>query len=107
MQSLDAPGFPVILLITGARLRILIFPFILYASHLVNGQTIKHTKMPSSRMIRSVALLRTDVSEDCSASIIRVTKISELGTLAVISNGRTLRRTTITAISSQCTSVAS
>jgi hypothetical protein len=33
-----------------------------------------------------VALLATDVSEELSASIIKVTRISELGTLAVTSN---------------------
>jgi hypothetical protein len=37
--------------------------------------------------VMSVALVRTDVSEECITSIIRVTKISELGTtLAVTSN---------------------
>jgi hypothetical protein len=46
--------------------------------------------MASSGMLRSVALVRTDVSEDLSASIIRVTRIGELGTLAVTSNRRTL-----------------
>jgi hypothetical protein len=35
-------------------------------------------------MLRHVALVRTDVSEECSASIIRVTRICELGTLAVV-----------------------
>jgi hypothetical protein len=40
--------------------------------------------MPSSGMLRNVALLRTDVSEELSTSIIRVTRIGELGTLAVI-----------------------
>jgi hypothetical protein len=39
-------------------------------------------------MLRRVALVRTDVSEERSASIIRVTKIDELGTLAVTSNRR-------------------
>jgi hypothetical protein len=34
----------------------------------------------------------TDVSEELSAPIIRVTRIGELGTLAVTSNRRTLRR---------------
>jgi hypothetical protein len=38
--------------------------------------------MTSSGMLRHVALVRTDVSEELSASIIRVTRISELGTLA-------------------------
>jgi hypothetical protein len=48
-------------------------------------------------MLRLVALVRTDVSEELSASFMRVTKIGELGTkLAVISNGRTLRRNTVT-----------
>jgi hypothetical protein len=49
--------------------------------------------MASSRMLRLVALVRTDVSEELSASFIRVTRIGELGTtLAVTSNRRTLRR---------------
>jgi hypothetical protein len=40
--------------------------------------------MPSSGMLRRVALVRTDVSEELNASIIRVTRIGELGsTLAV------------------------
>jgi hypothetical protein len=45
-------------------------------------------------MLRRVALVRTDVSEEPIASIIRVVRIGELGTLAVSSNGRTLRRNT-------------
>jgi hypothetical protein len=46
-------------------------------------------------MLRRVALERTDVSEELSASFIRVTRIGELGTmLAVTSNRRTLRRNT-------------
>jgi hypothetical protein len=49
--------------------------------------------MASSGMLRRVALVRTDVSEELSASIIRVTRIGELGTtLAVTSNRRMLRR---------------
>jgi hypothetical protein len=44
-------------------------------------------------MLRRVALVRTDISEDLSASFIRVTRIGELGTtLAATSNRRMLRR---------------
>jgi hypothetical protein len=46
--------------------------------------------MPSSGMLRRVALVRTDVSEELSASIIRVTRIGELRTLALTSNRRAL-----------------
>jgi hypothetical protein len=43
-------------------------------------------------MLRRVAVVRTDVLEELSASIIRVTRIGELETtLAVTSNRRTLR----------------
>jgi hypothetical protein len=49
--------------------------------------------MASYGMLRRVALVRTDISEELSASIIRVTGIGELGTtLAVTSKRRTLRR---------------
>jgi hypothetical protein len=37
-------------------------------------------------MLRHVALARTDISEEFSASIIRVTRINELGILAITSN---------------------
>jgi hypothetical protein len=48
--------------------------------------------MVSSGLLRHVALVRTDVSEEPDASFIRVTKIGELGTTqAVTSNQRTLR----------------
>jgi hypothetical protein len=43
-------------------------------------------------MLRLLALVRTDVSEELSTSFIRVTRMGELGTtLAVTSNRRTLR----------------
>jgi hypothetical protein len=46
-------------------------------------------------MLRHVALARTDVSEELSASIIRVKRIDELGTtLAVTSNRDTPQRNT-------------
>jgi hypothetical protein len=52
--------------------------------------------MASSGMLRRVALVRTEASEEPSASIIRVTRIGELGTTSVV-----------TSISSQRASVAS
>jgi hypothetical protein len=51
--------------------------------------------MVSSELLRRVALVRTDVSKERIASIIRVTKIGALGTTqAATSNRRTLRRNT-------------
>jgi hypothetical protein len=47
--------------------------------------------MASSGMLRRVALVKTNVSKELSASIIRVTRIGELGTtLAVTSKRRML-----------------
>jgi hypothetical protein len=51
-------------------------------------------RMASSGMLRLEALVRTDISGESSTSIIRVTRIVELGTLAVSSNRSTLRRNT-------------
>jgi hypothetical protein len=62
--------------------------------------------MVSSRMLRRVALVKIDVSEELSASFIRMTTIGELGTtLALTSNRRMLRRNTKEALSSSETSV--
>jgi hypothetical protein len=50
-------------------------------------------RLPSYGMLRRVAPVRTDVSEERSASIKRTIRFGELGTtLAVTSNRRTLRR---------------
>jgi hypothetical protein len=44
----------------------------------------KTSRMPSSGILRCVDVVRTDVSEERSASLIRVARIDELGiTLAV------------------------
>jgi hypothetical protein len=51
--------------------------------------------MVSSGMLHHVALVRTDVLEESSASFIRVTRIGKLGTtLAATSNQRILRTNT-------------
>jgi hypothetical protein len=50
-------------------------------------------RMESCGIFRRVALVTADVSEERSASFIRVTRIGELGTtLAITSNRQTLRR---------------
>jgi hypothetical protein len=57
-----------------------------WASVSVTGDT-ELRRMASSGMLHHVALGRTDVSEELSASFIRVTRIGELETaLAVTSN---------------------
>jgi hypothetical protein len=43
--------------------------------------------MSSSGMLHRVALVRTDVSEEFIAPIMRVTRIGELGTLVTINDG--------------------
>jgi hypothetical protein len=49
--------------------------------------------MAFSEMLRRVAPVRTDVSEELIASFIRITTIGELGRIpAVTSNRRTLRQ---------------
>jgi hypothetical protein len=44
--------------------------------------------MASSGMLRRVADVRTDVSEERRASFIRVTRIGELGTPLTVTNNR-------------------
>jgi hypothetical protein len=46
--------------------------------------------MVSSGMLRRVAFVRTDVSEEPSASFIRVIKIGELGTTLAVTSDRHL-----------------
>jgi hypothetical protein len=46
--------------------------------------------MPSSGMLHRVALVRTDVSEEFSASIIRVTRIGELGIASAVTSSRSM-----------------
>jgi hypothetical protein len=56
-------------------------------------------RLASSGILRRVALVRTHVSEELSASIIRMTRIGELGTmLAVTSNGRSMHQLLVTDI---------
>jgi hypothetical protein len=43
------------------------------------------------RMLRRVALVRTNVSEECMASIIRVKIISELGTTSAVTTNRSCK----------------
>jgi hypothetical protein len=60
-------------------------------TNLTNGPSAT-SRMQSSERLRRVNLVQTDVSEERNASIIRVTRISELGTmLAVTSNRRKLQ----------------
>jgi hypothetical protein len=69
-------------------------------------QTEITRRMESSGMLRRVALVRTDVSEEPSASFIRVIRIGELGiTLAVTSNRPILVTLMKEALSSSETSV--
>jgi hypothetical protein len=66
-------------------------------------------RMVSSGMLHSVALVRTDVPEELSASFIRVTRIGELGTMLAATSNRlltplrmTLREVTLWQICKLC-----
>jgi hypothetical protein len=52
--------------------------------------------MSSSGMLRRVALVRTDVSEELSASFFRVTRVGELGTTLTASSNRRRRHSSLT-----------
>jgi hypothetical protein len=51
--------------------------------------------MAYSGMLRRVALVRTDVSEELSASFIRVTRIGKLETTLVVTSNRCMLRRNI------------
>jgi hypothetical protein len=61
---------------------------------IVIGNILIDWRMESSGMLHHVAVVRADVSDDLSASIIRATRIGEIVTLAVTSNRHTLTRAT-------------
>jgi hypothetical protein len=48
--------------------------------------TVVTIRMASSGMLRRVALVRTDVSEELSAFFMRVTRIGELGTTLAVTS---------------------
>jgi hypothetical protein len=51
--------------------------------------------MPSSGMLRRVALVGTDVSEERIAFIIKVTRICELETTLTVTSSRTTQRASV------------
>jgi hypothetical protein len=52
-------------------------------------------KNVTSGMLRRVALVRTDVLEELSASFIRLTRIGELGTTLAVTNNRCTLRVSV------------
>jgi hypothetical protein len=81
-------------LATQSDRRLALFSHTVQISQL-RERALTSRRILSSGMLRRVALVRTDVSEELSVSIIRVTRIGELGTtLAVINNRHTLGRNT-------------
>jgi hypothetical protein len=61
----------------------------------VTGTALLFEKLCSSGMLRRVALVRTDVSEELSASFIRVTRIGELGTTLAATSNRRMQRASV------------
>jgi hypothetical protein len=61
--------------------------------------------MPSSGLLRLVAFVRTDVSGERSASLIRLTRIGELGTTAAVTSNRRTELALMEALRSSETSV--
>jgi hypothetical protein len=55
--------------------------------------------MVSFGMLRRVALVRTDVSEELSATFIRVTRIVELGTMLAVIPTRPTQRASVASYS--------
>jgi hypothetical protein len=55
--------------------------------------------MAPSGMLRSMALVRTDVSEELSASFIRVTRIGKLGTTLAVTSNRCMQRASVASYS--------
>jgi hypothetical protein len=65
---------------------IIIMSMVAYWQHTANDTIVTVSRMASSQMLCPAALVRTAVLEELNASIIGVTKISELGMLDVTSN---------------------
>jgi hypothetical protein len=59
--------------------------------------------MASPKMLRRVALVRTDVSEELRASIIRVTGIGELGTMSAKTSNQCMHRSSETSVLTRVT----
>jgi hypothetical protein len=58
--------------------------------------------MVASGMLRRVALVRTDVSEELSASFIRVTRIGELVTTLAVTSNRCSSETSVLTRATWC-----
>jgi hypothetical protein len=64
-----------------------------HCNRLIIINNVHQCRMPSSGMLHHMALIRTDVSEERISSIIKVTRVDEIGTtLVVTGKRRTLRR---------------